>query len=155
VAQFSFFPTGDTHDLATDIRTLFDDLAANLASEHRAHSGECRPSLDVFETDAAVEVIVDLSGVPPAAVRVLFRGDVLIVAGEKAPSPAAPEQTYHRVERDFGRFARVVRLTGAFDIPQARATLRAGELTVVLPKRDERRGQGRLVAVTTGDATRA
>jgi HSP20 family protein len=151
VAQFSFFPTGESHDLATDIRALFDDLAASLPREHRAYSGECRPSLDVFETDAAVEVIVDLSGVPAAAVRVLFRGGVLIVAGEKAPSPAAPEQTYHRVERDFGRFARVVRVAGAFDIPQAQATLRAGELTVVLPKRDDRRGQGHLVPVR-GDA---
>jgi HSP20 family protein len=152
VAQFSFFPTGEAHDLATDIRVLFDDLAASLPREHRAYSGECRPSLDVFETDAAVEVIVDLSGVPAAAVRVLFRAGVLIVVGEKAASPAAPEQTYHRVERDFGRFARVVRVTGAFDVPQSRATLRAGELTVVLPKRDDRRGQGHLVPVTTGDA---
>ena len=55
--------------------------------------------------------------------------------------------TYHLVERDFGRFARVVRVDGAFDIDRASATLRAGELTVVLPKRIERRGQAHRVPV--------
>ena len=51
------------------------------------------------------------------------------------------------MERDFGRFARVVRLNGAFDVERASATLRAGELTVVLPKRIDRRGQAHRVPV--------
>jgi HSP20 family molecular chaperone IbpA len=59
------------------------------------------------------------------------------------------------VERDFGRFARAVRLTGAFDVPRARATLREGELTVVLPKLLERRGRAHRVAVTTPDTPAA
>jgi HSP20 family protein len=147
VAQYPFLPSGESRELANDIQELFDELARALPREHRAYSGECHPSLDVLETDVAVEVIVDLSGVPLDAVRVLFRGDVLIVAGEKAPTPAAPEQSFHLVERDFGRFARAVRLNGAFDIPHARATLRDGELVVVLPKLNERRGQAHRIPV--------
>lgn len=148
MAPFSLLPTGESKDLATDIQELFDDLARTLPREQRAFSGECRPPLDVFETDLAVEVTLDLSGVPAGAVRVLVRGDVLIVAGEKAPPHGAPEQSFHLVERDFGRFARVVRLSGAFDIPAARATLRHGELQVTLPKRDDRRNRAHRVEVT-------
>jgi HSP20 family molecular chaperone IbpA len=40
-----------------------------------------------------------------------------------------------------------VRVNGAFDVERASATLRAGELTVILPKRIERRGQGQRIAV--------
>jgi len=148
VAQFSFLPTGESKDLAADIQELFADLARSLPAEHRAYSGECRPPLDVLETDAAVEVTVDLSGVPQQAVRVLFRSGVLIVAGEKAPTTAAPDQSFHLVERDFGRFARVVRLSGSFDVPSARATLREGALTVTLPKREERRDRAHRVVVS-------
>jgi HSP20 family protein len=83
-------------------------------------------------------------------VRVLFRSGVLIIAGEKAPTPVAAEQTFHLVERDFGRFARVVRLSGAFDVPRARASLAAGELRVVLPKRDERREQKHTIRIVAG-----
>jgi HSP20 family protein len=149
VAQFSFIPPEESRDLAADIQGLFDDLARVLSRERRAYSGECHPTLDVLETDAEVQITVDLAGVPAEAVRILFRAGVLIVAGEKAPGPATPDRMFHLVERDFGRFARVVRLSGSFDIPAARAALRDGELTVTLPKRDERRGSPHLISVST------
>lgn len=148
VAQFSFIPSGESRELTDDIRELFDDLAGSLHHEHRAYSGECHPTLDVVETDEAIEVVVDVSGVPSGAIRVLFRAGVLIVAGEKAPPPSRDDQTFHLVEREFGRFARAVRLTGAFNIDRARAVVRDGELTIVLPKLAERRGQSHRIPVT-------
>jgi HSP20 family protein len=150
VVEFSFVPTGESRELTEDIRRLFDDLAASLKHEQRAYSGECHPSLDVLETDEAIEIVVDVSGVPPGALRVLFRAGVVIVAGEKAPVSSTTEQTYHLVEREFGRFARAVRLKGAFDIQRARASAADGELTIVLPKLSERRGSGHRIRVTAG-----
>src|SRR5687767_5713988 len=134
MAQFSLIPPDEATDLAEDIRELFDDLTRSLDYGLRVSSGECQPSLDVLETDRAVEVTVDVSGVPAAALRVLFRAGVLLIAGEKAPARPAPDQTFHLVEREFGRFARAVRIEGSFDVPKAGATLRDGELTIVLPK---------------------
>lgn len=148
MTTFSFIPPGEAQELAEDIRELFNDLAASLQHDQRAYSGECHPSIDVLETDEAVEVIVDVSGVPPAAIRVLFRAGVLVVAGEKAPGPVSADHTFHLVEREFGRFARAVRLAGAFDIPRARATVANGELTIVLPKISERRGRAHRIPVT-------
>ena len=151
MAQFSFLPSGESRELSEDIRELFADLAASLQHDQRAYSGECHPTLDVLETDEAVEVIVDVSGIPAAALRVLFRAGVLLIAGEKAPSVTSEEQTFHLVEREFGRFARAVRLAGAFDIAQARAVVRDGELTILLPKLTDRRGQSHLIPVTSGN----
>ena len=125
------------------------ELAATLNHEHRAYTGECHPSVDVRETARALEVVVDVPGVPPQALRVLFRDDVLLIAGEKAPPPATDEQTFHLVEREFGRFARAVRLTGAFDIAGATATIVRGTLVVVLPKIDDRRGSAHRIRITT------
>lgn len=142
---------GDARELSEDVRALFDDLAASLEHDQRAYSGECHPVLDVYETDGSVELIVDLSGVPPEAIRVLFKDGVVLIAGEKAPPPAAGDQTFHLVEREFGRFARAVRVSGAFDVAKAQATLRDGELTILLPKRLERRGQGHRIPVTGAD----
>jgi HSP20 family protein len=148
VAQFSFIPSGEARELADDVRELFEDLAGTLPHELRAYSGECHPTLDVLETDESVEVIVDVSGIPAAALRVVFRAGVLLVAGEKAPSRISEDQTFHHVEREFGRFARAVRLDGAFNIPRARASLEDGELTIVLPKLIDRRDQAHRIAVT-------
>ena len=152
MAQFSFIPSGEARELADDVRELFEDLAATLPHELRASSGECHPTLDVLETDEAVEVVVDVSGIPADALRVVFRAAVLLIAGEKAPPRSNEDQTFHHVEREFGRFARAVRLNGAFDIPRARATVEDGELTIVLPKLLERRDQAHRIPVTVGSS---
>jgi HSP20 family protein len=149
VAQFSFVPEAETRELASDLRDLFAELAATVPLEQQVYSGECHPALDVVETPSGVEIIVDVAGVPPPALRVLFRGDTLIIAGEKAPAAAAAEPTFHLVEREFGRFARAVRLTGAFDVQRAHASLAAGELTIVLPRLADRRGRAHTIPVTS------
>ena len=142
---------GESQELAEDVRALFDDLAASLTHEQRAYSGECHPMLDVYEMDTSVELIVDVCGVPPEALRVLFRDGVVLIAGEKAPPHGSGDQTFHLAEREFGRFARGVRVGGALDVGAATATLRGGELTVLLPKRLERRGQAHRITITPGD----
>jgi HSP20 family protein len=147
MAQFTILPAGDSGDLAIDVRQLFEELAGSLPHEQRAYSGQCTPALDVLETDEAVEVMMDASGVPAEAIRVLFRDGMLVVAGEKAPHRAQDAQSFHLLEREFGRFARAVRLEGAFDLEQSRAVLRDGELIVTLPKRVERRGQAHRIPI--------
>ena len=147
MAQFTFLPATESPEIAEDIRALFDDLAAKLRHDQRAYSGECQPALDVLETDQAVEIIVDLSGVSRDAVRVLFRSGVVIVAGEKAPPPGNQSQAFHLVEREFGRFARAVRLNGAFDVANSRASLESGELTIILPKLIDRRSQAHEIRI--------
>ena len=145
---FSFVPSAESRDLADDIQELFADLASTLKHEHRAFTGECTPAVDVRETAQTLEIVVDVPGVPAQAIRVLFRSDVLLVAGEKAPPQTPDEQTYHLVEREFGRFARAIRVTGAYDIARATATYDRGGLVVVLPKMAERRGQAHRIPVT-------
>ena len=147
--EFSFLPTGESRELVDDLRQVFADLAATLGPEQRAYSGEYHPALDVVETSTDVEIVIDLAGVPSDAVRVLFRGDVLIIAGEKAPPPTASDPNFHLLERGFGRFARAVRLSGAFEIGRAQAKLTAGELTIILAKRVDRRGQAQRIPIET------
>jgi HSP20 family protein len=143
----------ESPEVGDDIRDLFADLAATLEQQHRAFSGEYRPALDVRETETAVEVLVDVAGVPPEAIRVLVRAGIVIVAGEKAATPPGRHQTFHLVEREFGRFARAVRVAGACDITSATATIVQGELLVTLPKRSERRGHAHRIPVTASSAT--
>ncbi len=146
MAQFSFIQPSEWGDLAEDVRQLFDELAQGRPAGPSV-AGTCRPLVDVFETDEVIELVVDAAGVPAASLRVLFRQGVVVVAGEKTAQAPPDSVTYHLVERDFGRFARVVRVEGAFDVDRASATLRAGELTVVLPKRIDRRGQAHRLPV--------
>jgi HSP20 family protein len=155
VAQFSFLPSSEASELADDVREIFEELAATLPNEARAYSGECRPALDVLETDEAIEVVMDVSGVSPDALRVVFRSGVLLIAGEKAPPVTQSPRAFHLVEREFGRFARAVRVNGSFDVTAARAAIRNGELIILLPKQVDRRGAAHHIRVTTDTTPQA
>ncbi len=104
-------------------------------------TGECSPPLDVVETASAIEVTVDVPGVVAASITVLFARNTLVIAGQKRPAPCEHHAAaFHLAERRFGHFARALRVSGAFDAGASRATLSAGELRIVLPRIEERRG---------------
>jgi HSP20 family protein len=111
-------------------------------------AGDCSPPLDVVETGSEIQLLIDLPGVPPAEIQIVFSQGTLIVAGRKKPAACVhQEAAFHLAERSFGRFVRAVRLAGAFDAGRARASLHAGELCIVLPKIEERRGRDIRIAV--------
>ena len=130
----------DVGDFADEVHRVFLELGRTLGAE--GLTGECSPAIDVYETDDAIEVVVDLPGVDRSAVRVIIKGDDVLVAGEKMARKARGESSFHLVERDFGRFARAVRLGSPCDSSQARAHVVDGELHIKLPKTSERRGRG-------------
>jgi HSP20 family protein len=117
--------------------------------EHLAaqHGTAWAPPLDVYETDDMVEITVDLPGVDASAIRVIAKGDSVLVAGEKSARRTRTESSFHLVERGYGRFARVVRLGRACDTAHATATLVGGELRVSIPKITDRRGRLVTIAV--------
>lgn len=130
-----------------DLRRILKWLEGESLSG--AGAAECSPAMDVFETPTTIEVVADLPGVSADTIRVVFSEGVLAIAGQKLPR--ACEQgnvAFHLAEREFGRFARVFRLSGAFDAGRACATLSAGELHVVMPRIDERRGAEIRIPIT-------
>jgi HSP20 family protein len=138
------FPS-EIGDFADEVRRVFLELS-RAGGESLA--GECSPPIDVFETDDAVEITVDLPGVEAASVRVIGKGDNILVAGEKAPRRARRESSFHLVERGYGRFARVIRLTRPCDTAKARATFGDGVLRVSVPKIADRRAVAITIAIS-------
>ena len=123
-------------ELADEVRRLFEDLQHSHDPALRGLAGIYAPPMDVIERDDSLEMVLDLAGVAPEDVRVLFKNGMLVVAGCKWPSGPPPPGTtaFHLVERGFGRFARAVRVTASLDLAQARATMVEGELRVRLLK---------------------
>jgi len=132
-------------DFADEVRRAFAELGRAFGAESLA--GECAPTLDVYETDDAVEIVMDVPGVEAAAIRLVGKGDSVLIAGEKTPRRARGESSFHLVERGYGRFARVVPLGRACDMARARAALVDGELRVSCPKIADRRGRAITIPV--------
>jgi HSP20 family molecular chaperone IbpA len=132
--------------LSADLRQFMAYLVANDANG--PFGAEYRPTLDVIETASAIEIVADLPGVTIDAVRVVFSDSAVIIAGRKqAAACEHRDATFHLAERTFGRFVCIVRLGAAVDAGRAKATLGSGELTIVLPRVEDRRGRDLAIAI--------
>lgn len=145
----------DVGDLGQEVRRLFDDLSRRRPDRRHMVSGECMPLLDVFETERTIEIVLDVPGLAADSVRILIKSGVVLVVGEKErPEPTLrTPASFHLVERDFGRFARAIRIHAAIDASNAKARLKDGELRVILTKLTERRGREILVPINSDPPT--
>jgi HSP20 family protein len=137
-------------EFADEVRRIYSELGWAYGAD--ALAGECSPPLDVYETDDALEISMDVPGIDPGAVQVVAKGQAILIAGQKAPRRGRGDSSFHLVERGFGRFARTVRLGVACDVSKARAYIRNGELRITLPKIADRRGRALRIAVTAADS---
>jgi HSP20 family protein len=92
------------------------------------------PALDVRETDDRFDLSLDLPGIEPEEVSVSFEDGMLTISGKREFADENKGETWHRIERGFGTFARSVRLPRTADPERIEATFDKGVLTVSVPK---------------------
>jgi HSP20 family protein len=92
------------------------------------------PKLDISETDNEVHVTVDLPGMKEDDIEVEFTGDSLRIHGEKKDERDEKRHNFHRIERTFGMFERVVPIPVEVDREKVQATFKNGVLNVTMPK---------------------
>jgi len=122
-------------DLFRDLRSVedeFDKIAG------RAFSRDTWvPALDVRESQDRFDVTVDLPGLEPDDVNVTFEDGMLSISGKREFSAEDRGDTWHRIERSFGTFARSMRLPQTADTERIEATFDKGVLTVSVPKTEQ------------------
>jgi HSP20 family protein len=92
------------------------------------------PGLDISVTESEIVVISELPGVDAEDVEVIVTGNRLELRGVKRETALPQGARFLRLEREFGRFRRIVVLPAAVDPERAAGTLENGVLTIRLPK---------------------
>lgn len=94
------------------------------------------PSTDIFESDRALTVVMEMPGVEKKDVRVDLENDTLRIEGRiDFAKYQGLEPLY--TEYNVGHFSRSFSLSNRIDQPGISATLDDGVLTVTLPKAKE------------------
>ena len=97
------------------------------------------PAVDVCQDENNLYVEAELPGMELDDLEILVVGsDQLSIKGKRKP-PEAQSGLWHRRERSFADFARLLNLPHPVDPEHVEASLKHGVLTVKLPKREEAR----------------
>lgn len=103
------------------------------------------PSMDLYQTDAAVLVKMELPGVKPDDIQVSVANGMLNIRGELKEEKEEKGKMYHLRERRFGSFSRSVTLPSNVSAEKADAQFENGILTLTLPKSEE--AKAKMIAV--------
>ena len=120
-------------DLETFDRRVSHMLDAfRFPHAQRARSRAWRPPTDVYETDEAVIVKIEIAGMKPESFEISFVDRVLTVQGVRQDIES--KMTYHCLEIPYGEFQSRVLIPGAYVEDQIDAKYENGYLYVTLPK---------------------
>ncbi len=133
------------HDPVRNVSSLQDEVerafrqAFGGGGQQAAASpaGAFSPALDVEETEDGFTLHVELPSVAAEDVEVSLEENVLTIAGERRFYADKSADTFRRLERQFGRFHRAVRLPDRVDGNRVEATYRDGLLTISVPKAED------------------
>jgi HSP20 family protein len=95
------------------------------------------PHVNVAETEKEFEVTVELPGLKPEQVKVELKNGELWIEGERKEENEEKGKTFHRVERSYGEFRRVIGLPSAVEEEKIEAKFEHGLLTITAPKTEE------------------
>ncbi len=125
-----------------EVEKLFAEFFRELLAP-RTRSTDFYPRADVFETKEDVIIEIELPGVKAFDVEGHISRDMVILEGIKREKNEEKKAAFLCVERNFGRFKKIVEVPAPCNTKGVVAKMKNGVLTIVLPKIEDRRGQRR------------
>ncbi len=129
-------PANPFMSLQREIDKLFDDFTRGFPSFPSFGNGkfELVPSIDVSETDKAIEITAELPGLEEKDVQVNVADNLLTIRGEKKAEKEEKDKNYRLIERSYGSFERTLELPDGVNADAIQASMSKGVLKVTVPK---------------------
>lgn len=122
-----------------EMEDLFFELCKPTRSYSRLAAGKWQPNADIYQSEEALVIHLELAGVSPAEITVKADHDTLTVSGFRRYPEADRRPAYHQLEIHYGEFERVFRLPRLVSSLDISATYANGFLTIrAVPKPDEK-----------------
>ncbi len=128
---------GSFGDLRNEMDQLFERFFNGGNGGSVSQPGIWAPRLDLAQTEDAYEVSVELPGMNADDIHVELQHGDLWITGEQKRETEEKGRTWHRVERSYGQFRRVVRLGDDVDPEHVEAEYRDGVLHITVKKSEE------------------
>ena len=130
-------PLGDVRNEMSRLHDEMNRLFGRYGNGGRELARNAYPPLNLWEDEHNLYFEAELPGFKLEDLEIYVNGDnQLSIKGERKP-PEMQQGTWHRQERGYGVFARLMELPSPVDSAKVSANFKNGVLTITLPKRDE------------------
>lgn len=89
------------------------------------------PAVNLWQGTDSTALTAELPGVDPADIDISVKNDIVTISGERK-LPVGDDATWHRRERAYGRFSRVIQLPYRVDPDRVEARMTDGVLSIEL-----------------------
>lgn len=124
-------PFSELVTMRDDVDRLFDVF---FGTQPQTIDDLWRPSIDIEESNGNLMVKAEIPGMKKENIKVSVKEDMLTISGERKQENETRDKTYHRIERSYGQFRRMIRLPAEVDADKVKASYKDGVLSVTLPK---------------------
>ena len=104
-------------------------------------------NLDVAETSKAYLITAELPGMDREDIDLTVADGILTLKGEKRQEEESDDKTFHRTERSYGSFRRVLQLPSDADEQAVNATMKNGLLEIEIGKNVNAEASARKVEI--------
>jgi HSP20 family protein len=124
-------PFRDMLSLRADMDRLFSSLFGGAYEERE---GMWAPIVDIEEDNDSIMVKAEIPGMQKEDIKVSVQSNILTITGERKHESETKNKTFHRVERSYGKFSRMITLPTDVDSDKVKANYKDGILSITLPK---------------------
>jgi HSP20 family protein len=128
-------PVSELMRMHDQLNSLFDGSVDRRADE--GPYGNWSPAVDLREEDNQYVLCADMPGMRKEDIDIHVENNVLTVTGERRFEAEQKKDTYHRIERAYGKFVRSFSLPVRVVAESINASYKDGVLQVAIPKAEE------------------
>jgi HSP20 family protein len=119
----------------------YSHLLGDIFSQHPSFSlsqSPWNPPTDIYETEDAVIIKMDLAGLNHDSIDVNQEDNILTIQGERNEDTSETKKTYHLMEINYGFFQRAFRLSPKLTGAEIKAAYKEGFLVISIPKSNKK-----------------
>jgi len=119
-------PLREMQRIQREMNQVFSGMGQSLSTEN--------PPINAWLGEGDVVVAAELPGVDPAKVDISVVGDTLTISGASEAETLKQGESYHRQERNHGRFSRSIQLPFHVETGKIEAKYDKGILKITMPR---------------------
>ncbi|MGD0275427.1 MAG: Hsp20/alpha crystallin family protein [Syntrophales bacterium] len=129
-----FWNIGRFSDVLPEMQRLQREMNRVLSFITEPYGDDEFPPMNVWISESDIIVTAEIPGIDRDQLDISITNDILTISGQRDREVLKAVESYHRQERNYGKFARTLQVPFNLDSEKAQAKYEKGILHIKMPR---------------------